>query len=358
MEGGGFAMAALDEGLRGTGVTLPLVSVVVTNFNYERYIVQCLSSIQRQTYENIECLVVDDVSTDGSVAAIQSFIDQEDAAGRFRLLRHEHNLGQLGAFRTGLLHTRGAFVVFVDADDLLLPRFVEAHLRCHLTLPPAAFTSSDQFQIDEHGQVIGGHHGDLRVEGREVHAGTRSLHGPIWVWATTSSMMFRRPVLEMLMPQDVSAYRYCADNYVCHFANLLGGSWLLPDRLGCYRRHGENGFSTNPLIGSRAPTGDMRRHPSHDTLLARMRAHIDERFDDFVRLQSRKSLINTLSRITRPADLPGVVVRLARTHDASATEILRLVLFSVSKWTKAKYRALSDAATPAEIKLVELEPVA
>ena len=123
------------------------VSVIVTSFNYAGYIETCLGSVAAQTYDEFECVIVDDASTDRSVDIIKRFIDQHPG-GRFRLVRHGENQGQMAGFQTGLQHTRGRFVVFVDADDVLLPHFLETHVVAHLNgLYEAALTNSDELQI-------------------------------------------------------------------------------------------------------------------------------------------------------------------------------------------------------------------
>jgi glycosyltransferase involved in cell wall biosynthesis len=289
---------AVDPRLSQVGVSAPKVSVIVTNYNYGGYVCDCLQSVARQSYPDVECLVVDDQSSDDSVERIRKFIDKDESHVTFRLVVHDQNRGQYAAFHTGLRHTSGAFVTFLDADDLLLPDFISEHVRVHLSKPPVAFTSSNQFQIDSDGQVIGGLHPDLHARGKYRLISTVALHRPFWVWATSSSMMFRRQVLELVMADANGAFRKCADNYLCHFCNMLGNSILIPGVYGCYRRHGRNYFSNNPLIGGRLPTGDMRNHPKHETVLDSIRARLVERGQEFVSVLGEDGVIGLLARIT------------------------------------------------------------
>jgi len=281
----------------------PLVSVIVTSFNYERHLGRCLSSIARQVYPRFECIVVDDLSTDGSVQLIETFIASEEAAGRFTLVRREQNGGQMAALKTGLGHASGVFVAMVDADDLLLEDFLNAHINAHMGRRNVAFTSSNQYQIDEHDEVVAGRHADLQARTRRRYINPLPLHDPFWVWATTSSMMFRRDVLDLIMPEDTEPYRVCADNYLCHFANLLGGSLLIPETYGCFRRHRANYFSSNPVLGGQLPTGDMRRHPPHQVVRLGILSHLLSRSDEFVGLLSKEFLFATLLRLAGPIDL-------------------------------------------------------
>ena len=296
-------IGAFDARLGQLNTVAPKVSVIVTNYNYADYISDCLDSVSRQNYPDIECIVVDDHSSDDSAEKIKRFIDNDKSPVSFKLVRHDTMRGQYAAFRTGMEHAGGAFISFLDADDLLLPDFTSEHVRVHLTLTPVAFTSSNQYQIDSTGQVIGGVHPDLFTQNRYRVIGTIALHRPFWVWATTSSMMFRRAVLGYVLADADEAFRKCADNYVAHFCNLLGGSILMPAVLGCYRRHQRNTFSNNPLIGGRLPTGDMRHHPAHKLVLRSIRARLLECREQFIALLGRSGFLHTLSKVTPLTDL-------------------------------------------------------
>jgi hypothetical protein len=161
-----------------------------------------------------------------------------------------------------------------------------------------AFTSSNQYQIDSKGQVIGGVHPDLETHMTYRSVGTISLRQPFWVWATTSSMMFRRAILEYVLSSADEAFRKCADNYVCHFSNVLGGSILIPGVFGCYRRHQHNSFSNNPLIGGRLPTGDMRYHPAHRLVLHHINERLFECHQQFMSLLGVAGFFEVLVKVT------------------------------------------------------------
>src|SRR5688500_14289490 len=96
----------------------PLVSVVMANWNYAEYIGAALRSIREQDYSLFECIVVDNGSSDGSVDIIKRHIDGDP---RFSLVELSENLGQLNAVLHVFDRLKGGFVVFADADDVLLP---------------------------------------------------------------------------------------------------------------------------------------------------------------------------------------------------------------------------------------------
>lgn len=99
-------------------VTGPTLSVVVPNYNHARYLPQCLSAILAQDRPADEILVIDDASTDGSLAVIEGFRARHPA---LRLLRHEANRGVIAALNRGLAEARGDYVLFAAADDWVLP---------------------------------------------------------------------------------------------------------------------------------------------------------------------------------------------------------------------------------------------
>ena len=283
-------------GHRGEGVALPLVTVIVTVYNYERYIVRCLESIAAQDYPRFHCVVVDDVSADRSVERVTAFIADHGLGESFQLVRHPRNQGQLAAFCTGLGHAQGEFVAFVDADDLWRPDFLSRHVEAHLGFTPVAFTSSDQYQINESDELVAGLHTDHHGRGQVILVKPFQLYSNWWVWGTTSTMMFRRSALGVIMPPDTEPFRRCADNYVCHFAHLLGGSLLIPQRLGYYRRHGGNLFSNNRIIGGDAqPTGDMAFHPAHESVRTTVRGVLQGHLEQFQGLLGSVVLARSLA---------------------------------------------------------------
>jgi glycosyltransferase involved in cell wall biosynthesis len=100
---------------------VPLLSIVVPYFNVERYIAECLESLRRQTLRDVEVILVDDGSLDGSRERAVDFCDRDD---RFRIVTQE-NQGLGPARNTGAQHATGEFLTFVDSDDVLALRTFE-----------------------------------------------------------------------------------------------------------------------------------------------------------------------------------------------------------------------------------------
>jgi glycosyltransferase involved in cell wall biosynthesis len=128
------------------------VSVILTNYNHGRWLRRSLAALVSQVPAPLEIIVVDDGSTDDSVAVIESFRDRHASV---RLLRHPVHRGALAAVRTALAEAQGEFLLFAAADDFVLPgliaRGVEA-LRAH---PEAALFCSEVAVVDAGGKLAG-----------------------------------------------------------------------------------------------------------------------------------------------------------------------------------------------------------
>ena len=276
-------------------IRLPLVSVVITNFNYGRFVEQAIRSVAAQNYDEWECIVVDDRSTDNSIEVIeQTFAALDDQ--RFQLLRLARNSGQMAGMKAGVEIATGAFVVFLDADDMLLPDFLNMHVSAHLCDAfSAGVTASDVVLIDENGRGFHGTYathrrsrgtpiapniysrqgfGRVRVaSGIEVELPNepelllvdRAENG--WHVVATSALMFRRDILPLVLPDRTDGFRTCADVMVYKLSHLLAGTIAIGATLSCYRLHGKNGFSRNPAIGGLFMLGPfLETNPELDRL--------------------------------------------------------------------------------------------
>ena len=96
---------------------MPEISVIVPVYNVEKYLEPCLNSILMQDFQDFEVLLVEDGSTDGSLAICQRLEAEEE---KIKLLRHPQNRGLSAARNTGMEAASGKYICFVDSDDLLL----------------------------------------------------------------------------------------------------------------------------------------------------------------------------------------------------------------------------------------------
>jgi hypothetical protein len=255
-----------------SGLRLPLVSVVIINWNYEKYVGQAIASVRRQTFDHLECIVVDNASTDASVAVITEAIAGDS---RFRLRQMPENLGHLGAALATLDELRGDFVNFLDADDILFENFLASHIQVHLaTEASVSFTSSNVITIDGEDALLGGGIDYIGKMARDLpkclppspqfllpqvsiadyerlRALTvdppREIGG--WRWAPGSSNVLRRALMIMLRPDTGNApILGGVDAYFLYPLFGLTGVNIIDAPLSAYRVHGSNDFARLPHL--------------------------------------------------------------------------------------------------------------
>lgn len=128
----------------------PLVSILVTAHNSSEFIHTALKSLLRQSYQNIEIIVIDDASTDDTVEVIRSYA-QNDL--RIKLIELETNVGTFIAKTRGLEVANGEFVTCHDSDDWAHPRKIEMQVEPLLQDQKLIFTTSQWIRIQDDGAL-------------------------------------------------------------------------------------------------------------------------------------------------------------------------------------------------------------
>ncbi len=320
-----------DSSAHGAGcpranLHMPMVAAIVGNFNQKAYVEAAIASVMRQTYPHLECVIVDDCSTDGSADVIAGVLSGMGWRTRqFKFIRHAENRGQMAAMLSGLDATTAPFVAWLDADDVWFPEFVERHIAHHLNPQVnAAISTSNMVVIDACGTVMAGAdpsmsiNSPVRERGRSfpIRPAVLGSHGkdidfasvesqePIfvnrhyvpWVWSPTSGMIFRRTAVEAIRPLNNEGLRTCADHYLARFSHVVGGTIWMNETLGCYRVHGANTFAKRAVFGD-IPLG---KEPEKITE--------EGNYQFVVKLQESETLVTLLSR----RDLPQLLTEIGR----------------------------------------------
>ena len=102
----------------------PLISVVIPAYNAEQFLDETLESVFAQTYENWECIIVNDGSTDNTESVAKKWCEKD---ARFRYF-YKENSGASDTRNLGIKEARGEYIAFLDADDLYMPNFLEVCL--------------------------------------------------------------------------------------------------------------------------------------------------------------------------------------------------------------------------------------
>ena len=219
-------------------VSQPLISALVDTFNQERYIEQAILSVLDQglSPSELEIIVVDDGSTDGTGAIVQKF------QPRIRYLR-KANGGQASAFNAAIPGLRGEIVSFLDGDDWwargklravldVLERDKEVAAVGHGYFEVTGTNKVDSMVVPEKTVKL-----DLSTpEAARLADLGRTLLG-------TSRLSVRREMLNRIVPIP-EVLTFCADTPILTLALALGGAVVLNDPLCYYRLHGQNLFAS------------------------------------------------------------------------------------------------------------------
>jgi glycosyltransferase involved in cell wall biosynthesis len=228
-----------------------LVSIVINNHNYARFLGDAISSCLDQNYPEKEIIVVDDGSTDNSREIIDNY---GDTVSRI----YKANGGQGSAINEGFLRSRGELILFLDADDILendvLAQSVQfwdgEATKLHYRLDV----------IDQTGSVIGQDpkadvllpHGDLK---------NKLLARGHYITPPSSGNIYSRKFLQTVMPIPAEPFRRAADSYLYTLAALHGEIIALPRVGGKYRMHGGNGFFKKRRFSTQQDLiGTLQRH--------------------------------------------------------------------------------------------------
>lgn len=126
-----------------------LVSVIIPAFNQGHYLGKTIRSVLDQSYPEFEILVVDDGSTDNTAVVTRQFADP-----RLRYI-YQDNRGLSAARNTGIQHAQGAYLTYLDSDDLFMPEKLSLLAAALRDAPGAGFAAGQSIPIDEHDKPIG-----------------------------------------------------------------------------------------------------------------------------------------------------------------------------------------------------------
>jgi glycosyltransferase involved in cell wall biosynthesis len=226
-----------------------MVSIVISSFNYARFLPQAIDSALSQTGTAVEVIVVDDGSTDGSRAVIERY------GARVQAVLKE-NAGQGSALNAGFARCRGAVVMFLDSDDVLLPGAAE-RVASLMSDPQVAKVHWPATEVDEAGAATGRTvprmplpRGDLRDQ--VIGQGPYGYH-----WPPTSANAWSRGLLERILPMPEPSFRTCPDLWLAGLAPLYGRVESVARPLSLWRKHGSN-FSWREDFARRVQEGIER----------------------------------------------------------------------------------------------------
>lgn len=213
----------------------PLVSILVPNYNYAKYIGETLESALCQTYSNFEVIVCDDGSKDNSCEVIEAYVQKDS---RIKLIRKQ-NGGVATALNTAYQESKGQIICILDADDIWLDNKLEAILEVFRAEPQCGFAVHNVIQIDGQGNLIkptpmlgnlpSGWKGQFALENG----------GFVYNIPPASALCLRREITEVLFPLNEAFVRN-ADSLIFRFAPFITSMGSTQKVLSKFRLHGSN----------------------------------------------------------------------------------------------------------------------
>lgn len=218
-------------------MTPPLITVLITAYNYGRFIEEAIDSVLAQEFppDQVEIVVIDDGSTDDTPERVKKY------GSRIRYF-YQANGGQAAALNAGFANARGEIVALLDADDWFVPgklaRVVQA-------FRSDASVGMVYHRFEEWHMKTGERQewyflavsGDLHREPKKFES---------YVTPPTSVIAFRRSALEKLLPIPAQI-RMLADCYIAALVPFVAPVVAIPEVLAIYRIHGENSYYTKDV---------------------------------------------------------------------------------------------------------------
>ena len=235
---------------RDSRYTPPLVTVIVPNYNHAAFLPDRLESIYNQTYQNIEVLLLDDCSSDGSREILQRYADQHSA--NTRILFNEKNSGSpFAQWKKGIAHAGGDLIWIAESDDWCDLDFLEK-LVCAFSDESVMLAFARSVFV-KNGETVWTHEEYLHRYGMErwrtnfvvpAHSIVNDCFGSINIVPNVSSAVFRAPAADFPLWDDEewSRMRVCGD-WVFYLHLIRGGKIAYFGRVSNYYRQHENNTS-------------------------------------------------------------------------------------------------------------------
>ncbi len=209
----------------------PLISIIVINYNYARFLRTSLDSALSQTYPNVEVIAVDDGSTDQSRDIIESYGSRISSV-------FKRNGGQGSSLNAGFAASRGELAIFLDADDALIP--TAAAEVAEAWRPGIAKVQFQLEIVDVNGAPLGG-----RVPEFEVFLPNGDMRDLIrrcgeYPTSPSSGNAFSRAAIEGLMPLEEPDWTEIGEHPLVMLSPFFGDVVSLRRTLGIYRIHNTN----------------------------------------------------------------------------------------------------------------------
>jgi len=211
-----------------------MISVIMDNYNYEKYISEAIESVLMQDFEDFELIIVDDGSKDNSREIIEKYAKKDK---RIKPI-FKKNGGQASAFNVGVENAKGELIIFIDSDD----KFKQGKLKKVYE----AYKKGYEYIVNDYELI-----GDTSYDyGPYYPYGGYNLFLvyflTIFTGSTTSNISISKNLADKIFPiKNEKFFRIRADDVVVFSASMMSEMYFLDDILTEYRIHGSNLFACN-----------------------------------------------------------------------------------------------------------------
>ena len=207
-----------------------LVSIITPNWNCTKYVTETIRSVQAQTYQNWEMIIVDDCSTDGSEKVIEPLMAED---GRIWLMKNEKNSGAAVSRNYALREAKGRWIAYLDSDDLWAADKLEKQLR-FMVENGYKFSYTEYCEIDD----------DSKETGVLISGPRRATKWGMFAfcWPGCLTVMYDREAVGLVQIEDIKKNNdYAMWLKVCRKADC----YMLREPLAKYRRGRVGSISTH-----------------------------------------------------------------------------------------------------------------
>jgi glycosyltransferase involved in cell wall biosynthesis len=208
-----------------------LVSIIMPTYKCGKFIEKSIKSVQSQTYQNWELLIVDDCSEDGTVDKVLEIQKKDE---RISIFQNSSNSGAAISRNVALKNAKGRWIAFLDSDDLWEPTKLEKQIK-YMKENGYAFSYHEYIEIDEQDNELG-----VYVSGKE-HVSTFDMYACCWPGCL--SVMYDASKIGLIQIKDIKKNN---DTAIWLKVIRKADCYLLKECLGKYRRR-DNSITPKPL---------------------------------------------------------------------------------------------------------------
>ena len=216
----------------------PLVSILIPNYNYEKYLTKCLDSVLNQTYPNYEVIFSDNNSTDNSYDLALSYIPRFREKNIFySVIKNKYNLGSQRNSGRCLNESEGDFIIYLSSDDYLEPTFIEKCMNILIENQNVGMVMTDRIEIDEYDNktIRPSFYNKSCIISGEEQAAVFMMAGI----AVPSQVVYRRSILKKIGNLSLS-FQVAGDWYQNFLFACFSDIGYISESLCNYRIHSVN----------------------------------------------------------------------------------------------------------------------